>query len=149
MIDKQSMTDSRMASCHGMLRIAGGPMALATGGVGADGAWSGSGHPQQNTWGPSPSAGERVSESQAGHRDKTAHAGARARGESPSPPCCSVGHPLAPGPTAPSRQKGVSSSGPLPGVGVGGATHRLRWEGAWMGDGFMSETFSQEFVTTY
>lgn len=107
------------------------------------------GTPQQNTWGPSPSAGERVSESQAGHRDKTAHAGARARGESPSPPCCSVGHPLAPGPTAPSRQKGVSSSGPLPGVGVGGATHRLRWEGAWMGDGFMSETFSQEFVTTY
>lgn len=49
-----------------------------------------------------------------------AHTGAWAVGGSPSPLCCSTGHPLAPGP-----QRGPSSSGPLPGVGAGGPARHL------------------------
>lgn len=121
MIDKQSVIDRRVASCHGMLRIAGGPMALAMGGVGADGAWSGSGHPHQNTWAPSPSAGERVSESQAGHRDNTAHAGARARGGKPEPPVLLCGAPAGSRPHSPQQAEGGEQLRPFARRGSGGS----------------------------
>lgn len=63
--------------------------------------------------------GKSVWEGQAGSGGSATHAGAQAVGGSPSPLCCSAGHPLAPSPTAP------GSPGLLPDVGVGGATCRL------------------------
>lgn len=92
--------------------------------VGAGGACSGSGHPtgespsspHQNSQGPSPGKGERVLKSWAGRGGSAMHTEAQAVGGNPDPPTLLQGAPAAPG-----GQSGASSSGPLPGVGVGGA----------------------------
>lgn len=84
------------------------------------------------------------------HGGSTVHTRAWAMGGSASPLCCSVGHSRSQPHTLTGRGGQAAQAfcqawergEPLPVSGGG-------WGETWMGDGFMSETFSQEFVTTY